>query len=114
MNCNMPKSYFKLPKYERDAIEQQYNEMLEREVGKNGADLQEIWIKLACILLRDRHGFSEEDLLIFIAGWNRIYRKNERIKTKAEQDAWLSEEMNKCFPKNGFPQCRIDRLKEKT
>lgn len=113
MKCNLPTSFNKLPKSERDAIQDALNVQLNHLVDKEEAELQEIWIKLACILLHENFGFGEQRLDRFIIAWNRIYRRNARTGTKTEQTAWLEEEMKKCFPKNGFPQCRIDHLKEK-
>lgn len=114
MKCNLPKSWNQLPKSEKDLIQAELNKQLNLLVDKEEAEVQEIWIKLACILLHENFGFGEERLLRFIAAWNKIYRRNGRVQTKSEQTAWLDGEMAKCFPKCGFPQFRIDRLKEKT
>lgn len=113
MKCNLPTSFNKLPKSERESIQNALNDQLNHLVDKEEAELQEIWIKLACILLHENFGFGEERLGRFIAGWHRVYRRNERLNNKAEQTAWLDEEMKKCFPKFGFPQHRIDSLKDK-
>lgn len=113
MKCNLPKSFNQLPKAEQNAIQEALNEQLSHLVDKEEAEVQEIWIKLACILLHETYGFGEKRLMQFIAAWNRIYNRNERLKTKSEQTAWLDAEMAKCFPKCGFPQSRIDHLKEK-
>lgn len=113
MKCNMPRSFNQLPKSERELIQNALNEQLTQLVDKEEAEVQEIWIKLACINLHETFGFGEERLMRFIAAWNRVYRRNERVQTKAEQTAWLDAEMAKCFPKSGFPQMRIDKLKEK-
>jgi hypothetical protein len=113
MKCNLPKSYLSLPQKEKDAITELFNEHLNDAISKEEAELQEIWIKLACMLLHENFGFGEERLNRFIAAWNKTYRRNERIGNKPDQTAWLEAEMAKCFPKFGFPQQRIDRLKEK-
>ena len=113
MKCNIPKSFYQLPKAEQDAIQNALNEQLNHLLDKEEAEVQEIWIKLACILLHEQFGFGEERLGRFIAGWHRVYRRNERLANKEEQTAWLDAEMKKCFPKYGFPQRRIDSLKEK-
>ena len=113
MKCNLPTSFNKLPKSERELIQNALNDQLNQLVDKEEAEVQEIWIKLACILLHETFGIGEERLWSFIVAWNRIYRRNERMQTKSEQTAWLDEEMAKCFPKDGFPQMRIDALKEK-
>lgn len=114
MKCNLPKSWHQLPQSERDLIQSEFDKQLNFLIDKEEAEVQEIWIKLACVLLRQTFNFDEEQLMQFIAAWDRIYRRNERTQTKAEQTAWLNSEMEKCFPECGFPQFRIDRLKEKT
>ena len=113
MKCNLPRSYQSLPQREKDAITEVLSEQLNEAITREEAELQDIWIKLACINLHETFGFGEDRLNRFIAAWNRIYRRNERTGSKAEQTAWLNEEMAKCFPKYGFPQQRIDKLKEK-
>nr|DAF74480.1 MAG TPA: hypothetical protein [Caudoviricetes sp.] len=113
MKCNLPKSWNQLPKSEKELIQAELTKQLNHLVDKEEAEVQEIWIKLACILLHETFGFGEKRLGRFIAAWNRIYRRNERCRVKSEQTAWLEAEMAKCFPKFGFPQSRIDRLKER-
>lgn len=113
MKCNLPKSWDQLPQSQRDLIQDEFNKQLNHLIDKEEAEVQDIWIKLACINLHETFGFGEERLMRFIAAWNRVYRRNERMQTKAEQTAWLDAEMAKCFPKSGFPQNRIDKLKEK-
>lgn len=113
MKCNLPKSWDQLPQSQRDLIQDEFNKQLNHLIDKEEAEVQDIWIKLACINLHETFGFGEERLMRFIAAWNKVYRRNERMQTKAEQKAWLDAEMEKCFPKSGFPQMRIDKLKEK-
>ena len=114
MKCNLPRSWEQLPQKEKEVINQLMTDWAYDIVEKEQADLQEIWIKLACLLLHDFHGFGEGDLMRFIAGWKRIYRRNERMGDKDAQDAWLEEEMQRCFPSCGFPQLRIDELKQRS
>lgn len=119
MKCNLPKpqkppkSWDRLPQSEKDLLNKTMTDWAYDIIDREQEQLQEIWIKLACILLHNNYGLTEEEMLQFIAGWKRIYRRNERIKTKEEQTAWLDEEMKKCFPTCGFPQIRIDELKNK-
>lgn len=119
MKCNMPKqpklpkTFYRLPDYEQKSLTEAMNEHAYHLADLQLAEAQEIWIKLDCINLREQ-GATEEDLMRYIAGWKRVYARNARIKTKEEQTAWLEEEMKKCFPTCGFPQIRIDELKEKT
>lgn len=113
MKCNLPKSWDQLPQREKDIINKTMTDFAYDIVEKEQQDLQEIWIKLACSLLHDFFDFGEDDLLKFIAAWKRIYARNDRTEYKETQDAWLDEEMRKCFPTCGFPQLRIDELKNK-
>ena len=113
MKCNLPKSWDQLPPKEKEIINKAMTDLAYEIVEKEQANLQEIWIKLACILLHDFHGFGEGDLMKFIAAWKRIYARNDRMEDKETQDAWLDDEMAKCFPSCGFPQLRIDELKAK-
>lgn len=113
MKCNMPRSWDTLPQREKQIINETMTKWAYDIVDKEQAELQETWIKLACILLHDFHGFDEDELMKFIAAWKRIYKRNERTGNKEEQDKWIEGEMSKCFPYCGFPQIRIDELKEK-
>jgi hypothetical protein len=107
----MPTSWNKLPKAEKDLIQEALNEQLNEIIDKEEAEVQEIWIKLACILLHDTFGFGEERLLRFISAWKRLYRRNTRCETKSVQNEWLNTEMAKCFPKCGFPEVRLEEMK---
>ena len=113
MNCNLPKSWHQLPQSEKDKIYQAMTEEAYKIADRQTAETQEIWIKLACMLLRKSFDFNEEKLLQFVAAWNIFYQRNERVQTKEEQAAWLASEMETCFPECGFPQDRIDNLKNK-
>lgn len=106
----MPKCWHRLPDYERQTILRIMTDTAYDIADKQLADTQEIWIKLACIILHEM-GHTEEELLQFIAAWKRMYRRNARIQTKEEQALWLELELSKCFPTCGFPQFRIDDMK---
>ncbi len=112
MNCNLPKSWDRLPPKEKDMINKAMTKIAYDIVDQEQANLQENWIKLACILLHNYHNFDEEELLQFIAEWNRIYRRNERLDNKESQQAWMNMELRSCFPNCGFPQMRIDDMKK--
>lgn len=113
MKANMPRSWWNLPIAERESLKKVLSDQCYELLNKEEAELQEVWIKLACILLHETFGFGEERLLRFIARWDRVYRKNARNIDKTAQREWLEAEMAKCFPRGGFPQERIDHLKEK-
>ena len=116
MKCNtpkppkMPKTWDRLSQYDRDVLTKVMSDTVYDRVDKELRDVQEIWIKLCCIILREM-GNTEEELMQFIAAWKRMYRRNERIQTKEEQTLWLELEMSRCFPTCGFPQFRIDEMK---
>lgn len=118
MKCNtpkppkMPKSWDRLPQYERDIITKIMSDTAYEIADKQLADTQEVWIKMLCVMLHDFHDMDEEELLRVIANWKRMYRRNQRIETKEEQTAWLDSELARCFPTCGFPQFRIDEMKE--
>ena len=112
MKANMPKSWWKLPKPERESLQKVLSDLCYDMVDKEEVELQETWIKLACIILHDVFGFGETRLLRFIAAWKRTYRRNDRNANKQKQTEWLASEMERCFPKDGFPQDRIDEMKE--
>ena len=117
MKCNtpkppkMPKSWDQLRDYDRQIILKVLDETADDRADKKLADTQEVWIKMGCIIL-DEMGLTEEQLLQFIAAWKRMYRRNQRIETKEEQTAWLDRELARCFQETGFPQFRIDEMKE--
>ena len=122
MKANLPKptrermnttQWAYLPQREKDAIHKMLEEHCAEFLEKEVAEVQEIWIKLCCILIKEQFHLDEEQMLQFVVAWSRMYRRNERIPTRREQQAWLAEEMTKCFPTVGFPQARIDRLKAK-
>lgn len=117
MKCNMPKPkklpkpFYSLPQYEQDALMKAMSDASYDAADMKLADTQEVWLKMSCIIWH-RMGATEEQLLQYIAGFKRMYRRNERIETEAEQKAWLDSELARCFPSCGFPQFRIDEMKE--
>lgn len=117
MKCNtpkppkMPKTWDRLSQYDRDVLTKVMSDTVYDRVDKELRDVQEIWIKMLCIMLHDSHDMDETELLQVIADWKRMYRRNERIKTREEQTAWLDRELARCFPTCGFPQFRIDEMK---
>lgn len=116
MKCNMPKqkklpkSFYRLPQYEQDVLMKAMSDASYDASDAQLADTQEIWLKMSCSIWHSM-GATEEQLLQYIASFKRMYRRNERIETEAEQKAWLDSEMKRCFPTCGFPQFRIDEMK---
>ncbi len=111
MNCNIPRQVTQMSPSERLRIAKYYTEQMYNGMDKENERVQEVMIKGNCVMLAKIFGFTEEQLLSYIAEWKRFYRRLERMKTQEEQDAWLDEQMKQCFPTCGFPQFRIDELK---
>jgi hypothetical protein len=107
----MPKTWDRLSQYDRDVLTKVMSDVTYERVDQELKEIQEVWIKMGCIIL-DEMGLTEEQLLQFIAAWKRMYRRNQRIETKEEQTAWLDRELARCFQETGFPQFRIDEMKE--
>lgn len=112
MKPNMPRSWLTLPKKEKDAITKAATEFIEDKVNHEEAELQKIWIQFACIVLHDAFGFGKSRLMLFIGNWKRMYRRNKKLNGYDEQTAFLKEEMEKIFGKDGFPYEWLDKLEE--
>ena len=108
MKVRMPKSWDTLPPSEKQRIA----EVKENEINRYYAKLQKNWLMLACIVLNKFFGFGRKRLLLFLANWREIYRLNAKIKTDAEQQAWLRGEMDRIFGKGNYPYKYIDKLEE--
>lgn len=92
MRCNMPRAWNNLPQRDKDIIDKVKCEEARRIANEELAETQEIWIKLSCIIL-GQMGATEEELMQYLIGWDRIYKFNQRIETKAEQTAWINESL---------------------
>lgn len=88
------------------AMEEEAN----RAVFESQADMQIIWLKLMCIALH-RAGRTEEEIMIALGNWRRLYRQNSKIQTEAEQSEWLNRELADIFP-NGIPEDYLQGLKK--
>ena len=111
MRCNIPKDVTDMSPSQRRRIAKYYTQQAYNLADKEHERVQEVMIKGNCSMLARVFGFTEEQLLAYVAEWKRFYRRLERLKTQEEQDSWLDEQMKECFPTCGFPQFRIDELK---
>jgi hypothetical protein len=112
MKVRLPKSYAALPQSEKDIINEVMTEEVEKEVNKNMAELQKLWLQFACIVLHRNFGFGKERCLLFLANWREMYRTNNRLKDKAEQTVYLTANIDKIFGKGGYPQEYMDKLED--
>lgn len=109
MKAKLPKSYLALPQHEKDKICAVMTEEVQKQVDKNMAELQKLWLKFGCVVLHKYFGFGKKRCLLFLANWREIYRQNTKFN-KAEQTEFLAEEMNKIFGKDGYPTQFVDKL----
>lgn len=112
MKANLPRSFLTLPKKEKEIINKVMSEEVDRIVNAEEAEMQKIWIQLACILMHEQFGFGKNRLMMFIGAWKRIYRRNIRLGDKQKQDEWLKSEIDKIFGKDGYPYKWIDDLED--
>lgn len=112
MNVRLPKSWEQLPQHQKDLINEAKTEEVEKEVNKNMAKLQKLWLQFACIVLHKNFGFDAEQAMLFLANWRQMYRINNGLKNEAEQTAYLAAEMNKIFGEGGYPYQYIDKLED--
>ena len=112
MKVRLPKSWDRLPKSEKNKINEVMTEEVVKQVCHEQAELQKIWLKMACIVLHKYFGFGKKRCLIFLANWREMYRLNSRLGDKAEQESFLAGEIDKIFGKDGYPKEYIDKLEE--
>ena len=99
MKANLPKSFSQLRKSEQDRI---LDEM-ERTMDAELCEAQFVWLKMACCILHDM-GVQVDDLMLFIGGWQRMYRVNARFPDKQAQGAFLESRLAEIFGEGGFPE----------
>lgn len=112
MKARVPKSFNRLPKHEREMINQMMTDEVVKQVLHEEAELQKIWLQFACIVLNKYFGFGKKRLLIFLGNWREMYRLNSKIDGKAEQEEFLNAEINRIFKKDGYPYKYIDKLED--
>ena len=113
MKPNLPRSYLSLPPKEKKAINEALSKWCEDKVNHEEAELQKIWIQLACIILHDTFGMGAKRMTLFIGNWKRIYHKVSRLGSKEAQDEYLKTEMDKIFGEDGYPYEFIDSLEKR-
>ena len=113
MKANVRKSCLNLPPKEKEAMDKAIVEFIEKQVNHEEAELQKIWIQLACIILHDTFGMGAQRLTTFIGNWKRMYKRNMRLGSKEAQDEFLKTELDKIFGKDGYPYEFIDSLEKR-
>ena len=110
MNAKLPKAFDDLSPSEKKRINEYYTERLNEELDKSEAELQKVWLKLACIVLHDSFGFGKDRAMVFLGNWKKMYQRNAKLKSKKEQEEFLRVEMDKIFGVDGYPSEWIDKL----
>ena len=112
MKARIPKSFTQLPQSEKDIINQVMTEEVIKQVHHNQAELQKIWLKMACIVLHNNFGFGKDRCLLFLANWREMYRQNSMLECREDQEKFLAEGIDKIFGKGGYPTEYVDKLEE--
>jgi hypothetical protein len=112
MKARLPKSWDRLPQREKEIINQVMTEEVIRQVCHEQAELQKIWLQMACIVLHNNFGFGKKRCLLFLANWREMYRINTKLTSKEKQTDYLAREIEKIFGKGGYPKEYIDKLEE--
>jgi hypothetical protein len=112
MNVRSRRSYLSLPEREKQIINEEITKEVVRLVNHNHAEVQKVWLQLACIVLNKNFGYGKNRLLLFLANWKEMYRLNSEIDGTEARDKWLKEEMTKIFGEGGYPYAYIDKLED--
>jgi hypothetical protein len=110
----MPRSWNRLPDWEKQKINDICNEAMNAQINHEEAELQKVWLQMACIVLhQQKDPYGEMRCRAFLKGWKRMYWIIGKIKTNEERDAYLKAETDKIFGKDGYPAEWVDSLEGK-
>lgn len=112
MKVRLPKSWDRLPKHEKDTINRVMTEEVVKQVIHEEAELQKIWLQMACIVLNKCFGFGRKRLMIFLGNWREMYRINSKLDGKEAQAEYLTAEMTRIFGKEGYPTEYVNKLED--
>lgn len=112
MKARVSKAWDRLPKHEKDIINQLMADEVVKQVLHEEAELQKIWLKFACIILNKYFGFGRKRLLLFLGNWREMYRINTKLDSKEAQSAFIDTEINRIFRKEGYPTEYVNKLEE--
>jgi hypothetical protein len=107
----MPKSWDRLPEYEKKVINDICIEAINKQIDHEEAQLQKIWLQLACIVLhRTKDPWGRLRCMTFLKGWKKIYRDFSQYTTDEDREAFLKSETDKIFGEGGYPHEWVDSL----
>ena len=110
MKAILPKSWDRLPEREKKAIKEACEEIVNKTVDHEEAELQKVWLQLAVIVNYELFGHGKVRALRFLKQWKRVYRTIAKFNTNAERDEWLEKETAKIFGAGGYPHEWVDSL----
>lgn len=117
MNCayllKLPKDWEDLKPSVQKKINEIYTEaattIANQQIDKEEVQMQKTWIAYGAVALAE-NGATKDEILIWIASWKRIYRANGRMKTKEEQESFVSKHLASIFGEDGYPFEFVDSL----
>lgn len=112
MKANLPRSWLSLPKKEKDIISNVLQDEINKAVDHEEAEIQKVWLQMACIILHNALGRDKDECLIFLGNWKRLYHVIGKCKTNEERDEYLKSEMEKIFGLDGYPSEWVDSLEK--
>lgn len=113
MKANVRRSYLNLPPKEKAAIDQALVKWAEDKVNHEEAELQKVWLQMACIVNHEAFKHGAMRCTTFLGSWKRMYKRIAKFATAEERDAYLKAEMDKIFGKDGYPYEFIDSLEKR-
>ena len=112
-NCKLPKDWNDLKPSAQNQIREYYTEaaniLINQQVDKEEVEMQKTWILYGVVALAD-NGATKDEIMTWIGSWKRIYRANGRMKTKEEQEAFVSEHLASIFGDGEYPFEFVDSL----
>lgn len=81
MKTIMPKPFERLSNGDKQAIYRAVSRLANEQIDKEEAEMQKIWLQMACIVLHNGFGFGKSRLLQFLGNWKRMYRVNANWET---------------------------------
>ena len=110
MKAKIPRSYFNLPKHEKEAIDKMVKDEINGILCEEEVVLFIQYTKMLCIVLHDYFGFGEDRLCRVIGNFRMLHRKFRKVKTASEVNEALDKEMARIFKKGCFPQDYVENL----
>ena len=107
MKANVQRTIDQLKPSEKRKIDEMLFDRLDEEL----CQAQFLWIKMGACSMADI-GRPVDEILMWIAGFKRLYRKNSRFKSQEELSAFLDKRLAEVFGEGGFPEDYMQSMKE--